>query len=244
MPGIYIYIYIYIYILLPPFLFLFLLFTPAGDRTSSRLRRSARNARAFGARSRRCAPAAGAPVAGAQRLLQARSACDRRCAPAKYAKITILEEVFSRLPIRWRFFRCSAMNFAPQKKKNSGSLRLTAAVIWSLLSSYEFLPPGPKKCKKLSLPRFFFFFLLWLFTPGGDRTSSLARACGARSRRGAPAAGAPVAGAQRLLQARSACDRRCAPAKYAKITILALKTPQNVEAPNRWRFFRCSAICA
>ena len=42
------------------FLFGFLLFTPAGDRTSSRLRRSARHARAFGARSRRCAPAAGA----------------------------------------------------------------------------------------------------------------------------------------------------------------------------------------
>ena len=39
------------------FVFLLLLFTPAGDRTSSRLRRSPHNARAFGACSRRCAPA-------------------------------------------------------------------------------------------------------------------------------------------------------------------------------------------
>ena len=70
---------------LPPFLFsfffFFFLFTPAGNRTSSRLRRSARNARAFGARSRRCAPAA-----GAVRLPQALRARGRRCAPAEYAK--------------------------------------------------------------------------------------------------------------------------------------------------------------
>jgi hypothetical protein len=57
-----------------PVFFLFLLFTPAGDRTSSRLRRSARHARAFGARSRRCAPAA-----GAARL-------QRRCAPPSMKK--------------------------------------------------------------------------------------------------------------------------------------------------------------
>jgi hypothetical protein len=61
-------------------LFSFLLFTPAGDRTSSRLRHSARHARAFGARSRRCAPAA-----GAARLPQALR-LQRRCAPPNMKK--------------------------------------------------------------------------------------------------------------------------------------------------------------
>ena len=39
-----------------------------------------------------------------------------------------------------------------------------------------------------------------------------------------------AAGAARLQQALRACGRRCAPAEYAKITILALKTPA---APSR-----------
>jgi hypothetical protein len=59
------------------YFFFFFAVPPAGDRTSSRLRRAARNARAFGARSRRCAPAAGAvrlpqalrAATGAARLL-------------------------------------------------------------------------------------------------------------------------------------------------------------------------------
>ena len=72
--------------------------------------------------------------AGAQRLPQARSACR------------------------------SALHCLPQARsacceRRRRDLRLTAAVIWSLLSSYEFLPPGPKKCKKTFLTSAEFSFL-------------------------------------------------------------------------------------
>jgi hypothetical protein len=144
------------------------------------------------------------------------------------------------------------MNFDSQKKKTSGYLRMNAAVIWSLLSPYEFLPPGPKKCKNVfrrpistkkryaggakSQNRFFliagrtkskFWYASPLNTfPMRFHFRSFEEKFGFMGgrRRAAPAAGAQ--------QARSACRRRASSGFQEHFCDLA--PPAYTKMKNRW----------
>ena len=132
-------------------------FTPAGDRTRSRLQRSPRHARAFGARSRRCAPAAGA-------------------APAEYAKITILAlktPAPSSRPQRRRGFFDIARKMSTLKKKRLGIVAPNSCGHLVYYRPMNFCLRDPKNEKKPDFTSADFSFLSAPAAPNHKNTPEI-----------------------------------------------------------------------